>query len=101
MKEFGWTIEYTLNLSFPIFCDLISLIRRVRADSAIDEFFTPYAAVKFGGKISKQLFSDRGSFYLETNEEKEYSPEEIENATKKLQAIITNRQKKLENIIKN
>ena len=52
MREFGWTIEYTLNLTFPVFLELSLMLRRIRCDSAIDEFYTPYAAVKLGGKCS-------------------------------------------------
>ena len=64
MKEFGWSIEYTLSLSFPVFLDLFDLIRRVRFDAAIDEFFTSYGAAKYGGKCSKTLFDGRGSIVL-------------------------------------
>lgn len=102
MKEFGWTIEYVLSLSYPVFLDLFHLIKRCRYDSAIDEFYTPYAAVKYGGKPSKHLFSVRGDIFVgfagaETAEQ--CTPEMIKSADEKLRKIIENRQKKLEKAI--
>ena len=97
MKEFGWTIEYTLSLPFPVFLDLFELIRRIRFDAAIDEFFTPYGAAKYGGKMSKTLFDGRGSIMLK-DEKKEMSrsteevtPEMIEKANKKLLRLMEER----------
>ncbi|MBP5531721.1 MAG: hypothetical protein J6Y54_06815 [Lentisphaeria bacterium] len=90
MKEFGWSIEYTLSLSFPVFLNLFDLIRRVRFDAAIDEFFTPYGAAKYGGKCSKRLFDGRGSIVLPDGEPsrfrstEEVTPEMIERANQKL-----------------
>ena len=60
MREFGWTIVYTLSLSFPVFLELFGLIRRVRYDAAIDEFYLPYAAAKAGGRSAKRLFKGVG-----------------------------------------
>ena len=66
MREFGWTIEYTLDLSFPVFFNLFTLISRVRADAAIDGVYIPYAAAKYGHAMKKHLFDTRGSFYLDS-----------------------------------
>ena len=89
MKEFGWSIEYTLNLTYPVFLNLFSLIRQIRCDAAIDQVYTPYAAAKYGGKVSQHLFEGRGSFMLknETQTEK-VTPEMIERANEKLRKII-------------
>lgn len=101
MKEFGWSIEYTLSLSFPVFLDLFDLIRRVRFDAAIDEFFTPYGAAKYGGKCSKTLFDGRGSIVLTDGESspfgstEEVTPEMIERANQKLRRLMEEREKKL------
>ena len=96
MKEFGWTIEYTLNLSYPVFLNLFSLIRRVRCDSAIDQFYTPYAAAKSGGKVLESLFKGRGNFTLQSvNQPAPYTPEMVEKANAKLRKIIEEREKKL------
>ena len=95
MREFGWTIEYTLSLSFPQFFDLFGLVKRIRHDAAIDEFYTPYAAVKFGGKCSKHLFDGRGSITLEnpdTPKVRDYTPAMVRKANRKLKAIIKSRQ---------
>lgn len=95
MKEFGWSIEYVLSLSFPVFFDLFGLIKRVRYDSAIDEFYTPYAAVKFGGKCGKHLFDGRGSIILSdqnTQKPRDYTPEMLRRANRKLKALMKARQ---------
>lgn len=99
MKEFGWTIEYVLSLTYPVFLDLFTLIKRCRYDAAIDEFYTPYAAVKFGGKASKHLFSVRGDVFVGTTENVAYTPEMVKKAEEKLRAIIEKRQKILEKTI--
>lgn len=98
MREFGWTIEYTLSLTYPVFFDLFNLIRRVRLDAAIDEHYTPYAAAKYGGKCSKALFDGRGSMYLGKSDNKtfaheEITPDMIEKANQRLQKIIADRKK--------
>lgn len=95
MKEFGWTREYVLALSFPIFFDLFGLIRRIRYDSAIDEFYTPYAAVKFGGKCGNHLFEGRGSLILseaDAQAPQNYTPEMVKRATRKLKTLMKARQ---------
>ena len=97
MREFGWTIEYTLSLPYPVFFELFGLIRRVRLDSAIDEMYTPYAAAKYGGKCSKMLFDGRGSMYLKAEKKtfahEEITPEMIDKAHEKLKKIIADRKK--------
>ncbi len=96
MKEFGWTIEYTLNLTYPVFLNLFSLIRKIRCDAAIDQVYMPYAAAKYGGKASQHLFDGRGSFTLKNEVETEkVTPEMIERANEKLRKIIAEREKKL------
>ena len=97
MREFGWTIEYTLSLSFPIFMDLFELIRRVRYDAAIDGVFTPYCAAKFGGKCAKALFDGRGSIILGATESTTSGHEKItkamiKKANEKLKRIIAERE---------
>ena len=100
MKEFGWTIEYTLSLSFPVFISLYGLIRQTRYDAAIDEFYTPYAAAKYGGKCHKFLFDGRGGFTvngstkIEASDE-EITPEMIERANARLKAEIEKHARKL------
>jgi hypothetical protein len=97
MREFGWTIEYTLSLSYPVFFELINLVRRVRLDAAVDEMFTPYAAAKYGGKCSKALFDGRGSMYIGTEKKhfvhEDITPDMIEKANQRLQKIISDRKK--------
>lgn len=100
MKEFGWSIEYVLNLTFPVFFDLFGLIRRVRMDAAIDEFYTPYGAVKFGGKCAAHLFDGRGSVTLTDEDGKppqqEVTEAMIRRANRKLRALMKKRQQELE-----
>ena len=98
MKEFGWTIEYTLSLTFPVFLELSLLLRRIRCDSAIDEFYMPYAAVKLGGKCSKRLFEGRGSFMLDGGpgaSAGETSPEQVNKALEKLRRAMEERNKRM------
>ena len=104
MKEFGWTIEYTLNLTYPVFLELFGLIHRVRMDAAIDQFYMPYGAAKYGGKCSKLLFEGRGSMHLgKTNskqhEHEEITPEMIEKANDRFRKIIEERRKKAAEVI--
>ena len=100
MKEFGWTIEYTLSLSFPVFLDLFDLSRRVRFDAAIDEFFTPYGAAKYGGKCAKTLFNGRGSIMLSDCDKveraaEEITPEMVEQAQSNLRRLMAAREAEL------
>lgn len=102
MKEYGWSIEYVLNLTFPVFLNLFDLIKRSRADSAIDEFFKPYGAVKFGGALSQDLFKSRGSYYLSDSKQikaKDYTPEELIQADKKLERLMNKYKCKLIEVI--
>ena len=99
MKEYHWTIEYTLSLTYPVFMGLTDMIHRVRLDSAVDEFYTPYGAAKYGGKCSKALFDGRGSFCIGNTSKKvsydheEITPEMIEKANEKFRKIMDDRRK--------
>ena len=102
MKEFGWTIEYTLSLSYPVFCSLFELIKQVRYDSAIDEFYTPYAAAKYGGKCHKFLFDGRGDFFVNEKKDKksncsdeEITAEMIERANIRLKEELAKHNRRL------
>ncbi len=98
MKEFGWSIEYTLSLSFPVFLELFGLIRRVRYDAAIDEFYLPYAAAKAGGRSAKRLFKGVGDVILPeegSTGTDEPSLELVQRASRKLEQIIAERQERL------
>lgn len=98
MREFGWTIEYTLSLSFPVFLELFGLIRRVRYDAAIDEFYLPYAAAKAGGRSAKRLFKGVGDVILPEEGSAgadEPSLELVQRASRKLEQIIAERQERL------
>ena len=100
MREFGWTIEYTLNLTFPQFIDIFGLVKRCRMDAAFDEFYVPYSAVKFGSDASKHLFKIKGDYFLqETVSEPTYTPEMLERATKRLKERIERNKKKIEESI--
>ena len=99
MKEFGWTIEYVLALSYPVFLNLFALIKRCRCDAAIDEFYTPYAAVKFGGQASKHLFSGRGDIFVGASSNQTYTPEMVKKADERLRDIIAKRQQKLQEVV--
>ncbi len=97
MREFGWKIEYTLSLSFPVFLELFGLIRRVRYDAAIDEFYLPYAAAKAGGRSAKRLFKGVGDVMIpeEGIADGEPSLEQVQRASRKLEQIIAERQERL------
>jgi len=92
MKEFGWTIEYVLGLSFPVFFELFGMIRRIRLDSAIDQFYLPYAAAKYGGKCQTNLFEGRGGFFIDTKTGKQtgkgYSRRALKIAEQRMARII-------------
>lgn len=102
MKEFSWSIEYVMSLTFPVFFNLFGLIRRIRMDSAIDEFYIPYAAVKFGGKCARNLFDGRGSITLSDHGDKsgahEITEEMIRKANRKLRALMKKRQEALQKV---
>ena len=99
MREFGWKIEYTLSLSFPVFLELFGLIRRVRYDAAIDEFYLPYAAAKAGGRSAKRLFKGVGDVMIPeegiAGADGEPSLEQVQRASRKLEQIIAERQERL------
>lgn len=103
MREFGWTIDYVLGLTFPVFFDLFGLIRRIRMDAAIDEFYMPYSAAKYGGKCAKNLFDGRGTITIADNEQPDcqVTGEAIELARKRLAKIIKARQNLLTHIAEN
>ena len=91
MKEFGWTIEYVLGLSFPVFFELFGMIRRIRLDSAIDQFYLPYAAAKYGGKCQSNLFEGRGGFFISSKTgktSKGYSKRDLKFAEERMARII-------------
>lgn len=98
MHAFGWTIEYTLSLSWPVFIELFSLIRRVRLDNAIDAMYVPYGAAKYGEDCSRALFDGRGSFFLidagETTAYR-YSPEDVAAARARWERIRAARDSEL------
>ena len=98
MREFGWTIEYVLDLSFPVFLNLFGLITRCRADAAVDEFYKPYGAAKFGGKMCKHLFETKGDIFI-AHEPEKVTPEMIERANIKLRKVMEKYQRKLEDTI--
>lgn len=95
MREFGWTIEYTLNLSYPVFFELFTLISRVRADAAIDGVYIPYVAAKCGRGLKKHLFDTRGSFFLGGGGRAaapKCTKRQVATAVERLQAIIDARE---------
>lgn len=105
MREFGWSIEYVLNLTYPVFMSLFALIKRVRLDAAVDEFYMPYGAAKCGGKLSKMFFDGQGSMYLDERKknivQQEVTPQAIKKANARLQQIMENRRIKAEKIAEN
>ncbi|MGE4300814.1 MAG: hypothetical protein AB7F40_04335 [Victivallaceae bacterium] len=92
MAAFGWTIEYTLSLPWPVFMSMFGLIRRVRMDNAIDSMYTPYCAAKYGGTASRFLFDGRGSYHLE-DDVKPPSEKALKLAHRKIMRIIRAREK--------
>lgn len=102
MREFGWSIEYTLSLPFPMFLNITAMIQRVRSDAAIDGMYVPYIAAKTGGKASRHLFDARGNFMIsETSgatKNNETTVEMVERANKKLQEINQKWQRRLEGV---
>ncbi len=64
MSQFKWTIEYTLNLTYPVFFELGLMIDRIRADQTIDEIYSGYSAAKYGKACAENLFKRRGSFTI-------------------------------------
>lgn len=97
MKEFGWTIEYTFSLTYPVFIELFGLIKRARLENAVDSFFVPYAAAKYGKDCANALFKGSGSLFLDDKpeEEKKCTKKQINRAMRKLDEIILSREKAL------
>lgn len=80
MFAFGWTIEYTLNLTWPVFLDLFTLIRRTRIDHAVDAVYTPYCAGKYGKACSKFMLDMRGKWYVEDEPDYSYTEADLRHA---------------------
>ena len=99
MHEFGWDISYVTSLSFPVFLYLTTIIKRIRADNAVDSFFTPYVAAKAGKTAAKSLFNAAGSFFLEPKlpPMKEVTPEMIKEAEERMAKFIAKREQQLAN----
>ena len=98
MHEFGWEIDYVLSLSFPVFLYLTSIIKRVRADYAIDTFFTAYVAAKSGRASVDILYRTAGSFFLDVSpavSREPITPETIKTAEDRMQKIIAAQERKL------
>ncbi len=99
MREFSWDIEYTLSLSFPVFLYLTSIIKRIRADNAIDSVFSPYVAAKAGKSAVDTLFQTAGSFFLDESPEKnleEITPDKLKAAEERMARIIAARERQLQ-----
>lgn len=104
MREFGWTIEYTLNLTFPVFLNLSNMLSRIRCDASIDENYKPYVSGKFGGKAAKDYFKTAGTFFLEERttasvDKTEITPEIIDKANQKLRDLMKARHAALQKTI--
>lgn len=96
MKEFGWSIEYTLNLTYPVFFNLYDLICRVRLDSAYEQFYVPYSALKVGKEPAKSLFNAKDSFFIDDSVRvtpKEYTPDMLEKTNQRLRERIERHRK--------
>ncbi len=89
-----------MNLNYTLFMGLYSMISRLRADKAIDEFFTPYIAAKYGKECSDSLFKTRGSIFKEPEpQDLNYTEEQVQNARKILENIIRKREKEAAKIL--
>ncbi len=86
MSEFKWTIEYTLNLTYPVFFELGLMLNRIRADSAIDGIYAGYSAAKYGQSCADSLFRRRGSFMLKPDIPA-YTEEDLKAAEKRLKSL--------------
>lgn len=87
-----------MSLTYPVFMSLFELIRKARYDQAIDQFFTPYAAVKCP-KTASRLFSERGDFTIDNaapEQSAKASLEAVAKARRKLQRIIKARKQAAE-----
>ena len=88
MFAFGWTIEYTLALTWPVFLDLFALIKRARLDNAVDAVYTPYCAGKYGKACTKFMLSGRGKWYVEEEPDYSYSEEDLRRAQEVMDRTI-------------
>jgi len=98
MREFSWDIDYVLSLSFPVFLYLTSIIKRIRADYAVDTFFTAYVAAKTGKSAVDNLFKTAGSFFLDARHKvsaEPVTPEKLKAAEDWMQKIIAAQERKL------
>lgn len=98
MREFGWDIHYVTSLSFPVFLYLTTIIKRIRADNAVDSVFTPYVAAKTGKTAAESLFRSAGTFYLDTvpaESQEEITPELLQLAEDRMDRIIAAREQQL------
>lgn len=81
---------------------LFGLIRKARYDQAIDQFFTPYAAVK-SPKTAAKLFSERGNFTIDTVPSVTLTAKEeaaaLAKAKRKMARIIAARKKAAETAV--
>lgn len=97
MHAFGWSIEYTLGLTWPVFIDLFELIKRVRLDNAVDGMYIPYSAAKYGKDCARALFDGRGTYYLKGDvPQYTYSEEDVKRARARMRRIQRQRQKAME-----
>ena len=100
MREFSWDIEYVTSLSFPVFLYLTSIIKRIRADNAIDTFFTAYVAAKTGKSAVDNLFKTAGSFFLDSPHQgnaEPITPEKLKAAEERMERIIASQEEALRN----
>ena len=90
-----------MSLTYPVFMALFQLIRKARYDQAIDQFFTPYAAVK-SPKTAKRLFEERGNFTIDAPPIEMTAKEEaaaLARAKRKMARIIAARKKAAETAV--
>ncbi len=100
MREFTWTIDYTLSLPFPVFLYLTSIIKRIRADNAIDTVFIPYVAAKAGKKSVDDLFRTANGFFLDPPQvtiQEVITPEIMKAAEERMARIIATQEEALRN----
>lgn len=84
-----------MSLTYPVFVGLSIMIKRIRADKAIDEFYKPYAAVKFGKDCYDTMIESRGNIFLEAPDAAKlsYTPEQLEKAKATMRRINEERKK--------
>lgn len=86
-----------MNLSFPVFLYLTTILKRIRADYAIDTVFSPYVAAKCGKKAVDDLFKTAGTFFIEktVDYDQEIDPEALKAAQERLKRIIAAKENSL------